>query len=593
MKKKILSAMLAAVLTVGSAALPAAAAEVGISAEPYFAAKLPTLINNVGLNDYQQWSSPITSYLTKLTDGYMRVQADDTRTSIFEEYGNENSYILIEYYDNNFKFTHSKKIKYELPIFGGFYETDDNFYILCGQVNQNDDDTAEVFRFIKYDKSWNRISSASIFGSDTSYPFRAGNARFVQSGNTIVIRTSRLRYISDDGFKHQSNITLMFNTDDMTFKVDTTDQSNDFFRFNGVSHSFNQFIKYDNGMFIEVDHGDGYPRAIVLRKTPENPPIYEEKMQEWYNYYDDLKENNDPRLEWSFDEEYNIYHVSNFSELFSDFWSDYYALGAVVYMLPFSGACGDNYTGATVGGFEFSDSSYIVAGTTVDQAKFSSAETRNVFVSVIDKDCTNDSKPTVRKITNYAEGQLSPSNPQLVKINDNKFVLMWTYKSSYADKNKVYLTELNGKGETVGKKYSFTGELSDCQPIVSDGKIMWYVCDRNKLSFYSVSTSDLSKNSVTEICTEKPAKVSDYGIEKLRSTSTVKFNWKPADRASSYVIKYSTDGRSWKTVTADTNTCSIKKLKAGTKYYIKIAAKNSVGTSDYCKTFTITTKKKK
>ena len=33
-----------------------------------------------------------------------------------------------------------------------------------------------------------------------------------------------------------------------------------------VSHSFNQFIQVDNGTLLGVDHGEGYPTALVLSK---------------------------------------------------------------------------------------------------------------------------------------------------------------------------------------------------------------------------------------------------------------------------------------------------------------------------------------
>ena len=51
-------------------------------------------------------------------------------------------------------------------------------------------------------------------------------------------------------------------------------------------------------------------------------------------------------------------------------------------MIEFTGNIGANYTGANIGGFEISDTSYIVAGNTVDQNDFSNSKTRNIFVSV-------------------------------------------------------------------------------------------------------------------------------------------------------------------------------------------------------------------
>lgn len=575
MKRKILSAVLGAVLTFGTLTASVSAEEIrSVSAEQYLAAKLPTLINNTGMNNYTnlyRWARPVSSYLTTADGGYMRVQSDSA-----------NSRVLVEYYSKDFTLKSSKTIKYELPIFGAFYETEDSYYILSGQKNPSESDAVEVFRVTKYDKSWKRISAASLYGERTTVPFDAGCARMAHCGSTLVIRTCHEMYTSADGKNHQANVTISVNTDTMTVTEANTEVEN--YGTGYCGHSFNQFIIYDGENFVGVDHGDAYPRSVVLNKWAANFDYEEYDRQ---NPTPWLSTPDDPYKRW----------IVNTDKSDPSGGRTSYTLGdprqlAEVSMLDISGSTGDNETGVTVGGFEVSDSSYIVAGTTINQNKFGSASTRNVFVSVIGKNCTSDSKPVITKITNYSEGQPSPSNPQLVKIGDDKFVLMWTYKPTSSDKNKVYYTELNGKGETVGKKYSFTGELSDCQPIVSDGKILWYVCDRNKIGFYSISTSDISKNSVSEIYTQKPAKVSDYGIEKLHSKSSIKFNWRAADRAAAYVIKYSTDGKSWKTASADSNTCTIKKLKPGTKYYIKIAAKNSAGTSDYCSVFTITTKKK-
>lgn len=87
---------------------------------------------------------------------------------------------------------------------------------------------------------------------------------------------------------------------------------------------------------------------------------------------------------------------------------------------------------------------------------------------------------------------------------------------------------------------------------------------------------------------EKPAKVA--GIKKARSRTYIKLSWKDSKGAESYVIKYSTDKKTWKTRTVKTNSVKLSKLKAGTKYYIKVAAKNSSGTSAYSKVFSVTTK---
>ena len=113
MKRKILSAVLGAVLTLGALTASVSAEETrSVSAEQYLAAKLPTLISNTGMNNYtnsNRWARPVTSYLTTADGGYMRVQSDSA-----------NSRVLVEYYTKDFTLKSSKTIKYELPVFGAY-----------------------------------------------------------------------------------------------------------------------------------------------------------------------------------------------------------------------------------------------------------------------------------------------------------------------------------------------------------------------------------------------------------------------------------------------------------------------------------------
>ena len=108
-----------------------------------------------------------------------------------------------------------------------------------------------------------------------------------------------------------------------------------------------------------------------------------------------------------------------------------------------------------------------------------------------------------------------------------------------------------------------------------------------------VNCKDINDNGTivgsTEPKTTKPAKVS--GIKKSRSKTYIKLSWNESKNAESYIIMYSTDKKVWKTKTVKASSVRLTKLKAGTKYYIKVAAKNSVGTSAYSKVFSVTTKK--
>lgn len=81
--------------------------------------------------------------------------------------------------------------------------------------------------------------------------------------------------------------------------------------------------------------------------------------------------------------------------------------------MAFEGKSGDNYTGATVGGFEISDTAYLTAGSVdIDStAKYSAGQ--DIFVGVVSK---STDAVKVNKITNYTAGQGTTDTPQFVKL---------------------------------------------------------------------------------------------------------------------------------------------------------------------------------
>ena len=125
------------------------------------------------------YGSPLKSYLTESPDGgLMRVQA-----------GTNIDGYLIEYYSMDYKLQSQMLVSTELPIFGQFYETDDNYFIISGQNNPDSSADVECYRITKYDKEWNRICSTGLYDCNTRYPFDAGSCRAVSYGDYLLIRT--------------------------------------------------------------------------------------------------------------------------------------------------------------------------------------------------------------------------------------------------------------------------------------------------------------------------------------------------------------------------------------------------------------------
>ena len=218
-----------------------------------------------------------------------------------------------------------------------------------------------------------------------------------------------------------------------------------------VSHSFNQFIKTDGNHIVALDHGDAHPRSAVLVK---------------YN--------------------------SDFTtgKFFPSYFEQVSNIDVVTY--PEYTAGHYNYTGAAIGGFDVSSSSYIVAQSTVDLDYINTSETRNVYVSAVSKDLSTNK---LNKITSYAEGTDSASAPQLVKINNNSFLLLW------ARDTKVSCVKLNADGTVNGSIHTFEGSLSDCQPVIKNGRAVWYVYDKNNVTFNSLNLSNLDDIKTIDVKT--------------------------------------------------------------------------------------------
>ena len=240
---------------------------------------------------------------------------------------------------------------------------------------------------------------------------------------------------------HQANVTFSVDTSNMSVIEGITGVVDGV---GYVSHSFNQFIQVDNGTLVGSDHGDAYPRALVVFKYPT-----------------DLSK-------------------GNFVPSYSNKCKKYT-------MLSIPGRAGVNYTGVSQGGFEYSDSSYLIAGNSDTNGKGSA---RNVFISSIPKD---GGTATVRYFSDYAGTEDSAATPQLVKTGSNSFVLLWT------SRGYVYYTAVDGSGQQVGSTHKMAGNLSDCVPTIADGKLIWYGWRNKNTVFYDISLSDLSVNHAVRI----------------------------------------------------------------------------------------------
>ncbi len=387
----------------------------------------PMVSNNKNAQNYRwsnnynwNWADTVKSYL------YENQAGGVTRVEYI------NGKIVAEDYNNSFKLCASRIIPMELPIWGGFYAGENYNFIIFGQENPSEDDNKEVVRVVKYSKDWKRLGEVGLCGANTIKPFSYGSLRCTEYGDYLYIRTCHEMYQSSDGLNHQANMTIAVRQSDMVI----TDSFYEV-EYNCVgyaSHSFNQFILVDqNRNLVTLDHCDAYPRGILLTR-PETAKAGDDELIGWFE---------DSQL------------------------------------VTFPGTIGDNYTGASVGGFAETENGYITA---FNYDGNSDGGSRAVYLGYTSKSAL-ESKVT--PITEY-NGMLTPV---LAPVGLDGGYLMWT-----DSKNKFYYAKYEDGG-TIGTVITANASLSDCQPILHNGEIVWYVTQKSVPTFYrlEVSSGNISK----------------------------------------------------------------------------------------------------
>lgn len=382
--------------------------------------------DNIGKQNYLCYADTVKSYLVSRENGtLMRVEALGER-------------VVIESYNSDFELTDSLSISYELPIFGGFYESVDSFFLAFGQENMRQDDAAETIRVVRYDKSWKRIGAASVCGTKTRKPFLFGCLRMAQYGDFLFVRTCHEMYRKSNGLLPQNSLMI-------TVRISTMEMADAFYDESApgyVSCSFNQYVDAQQDALISVDQGDAFPRSVVLFRCV---PDEKGSLNNW--------------------EQANV--------------------------LPIPGEAGVDDTLLCVGGLAVSESSYLVAGSSISWG--TGNDVRNIYVTVTPKCAFSEDTTKVNWITDYPVDDFSyvgkVSAPHLVAVDDG-FLILWTVNG------KLNYTILNQEGERTGNIMTANAALSDCKPIYAGGNVYWYCTDNSTLSFYCI---DMASPETVEV----------------------------------------------------------------------------------------------
>lgn len=290
-------------------------------------------------------------------------------------------------YNASFKLISKKNMKLPYNILGDIYVAPDNYiYIAVGQNNLKENDEQIVVKILKYDKSWKLKGTANINGGESNLfkgiysPFEAGQADMTLQGNTLILHMARKMYKGNDGLRHQSNITFFINKNTMQLDKGTYYKPY-------ASHSFNQFVRSANGYTYYVDHGDAYPRSVVMNAV--NPS----------------------------------------------------QAGREVDLFSIQGEIGDNYTGLTVNNFELSGNKGLIVGSSkpnnyeINGVKGNNSSMRSNICLITTN--SNGDRNSFRWITKYNPNTSTTvvSEPKMLKIDENHFVIL--YGEEYNGANRL------------------------------------------------------------------------------------------------------------------------------------------------------------
>ncbi|MGN0485035.1 MAG: hypothetical protein ACI4HI_15940 [Lachnospiraceae bacterium] len=444
--------------------------------------------DNRSNQNYTRWSSVQNSYLHQNTDGTLTRVEHTTAGVLIETYSEDGKTRLS-----------TKTIKKELNLFGGCFCGTENNYLVFGQENEKESDETEVIRVVKYTKNWERVDDCKIYGANTYLPFDAGSLRMIELEGNLYIYTCHEMYADKEepGTHHQAN--MLFTVDEKTMETKDSMYEVSNLVDGYVSHSFNQFIRTDGTSIYRVDHSE----ANTLSMYDEYLSVNGITLTKYH------KDSSSTNVRVHIPLKFDIHE--------------------------------GNYTGASIGGLELGENNCLIAYNK-DVSNF--CENRNVYVAITDQ-LLNQTK--IIQLTAYTQNDsITCYTPQLVKINENMFLVMW---EEYDEKTQEIITKLmtiDADGNTISKAVETDLKESDCQPIVcQDGTVKWYVTEKEGSMLYTVNPYHLERiqkqtQPITESCVKK---ISDfvYTGKQICPKPEVTVASKRLKQGADYTVQYGTN----------------------------------------------------
>ena len=449
--RKILSLFLSVILAlsvIAAAPLTASAQEAGLAQTALGIHPLPyhnlrdTLIK--------------TTYMAAVDSGYMRLF-----------YNASDEQIVIEYYSESFDILSRRTLELELPVWGGFYEGSDAYYLVEGQYNADCVDDTEVLRVIKYSKDWERLGSGSILAKDgweyeIRYPFNHGCVNMTEVEGQLYIVTAREGYVDPQyGQGHQGMMLIRVDEETMNSEIIYGD----------FWHSFSQYIDtVDNKLYV-LEESEGSQFTALTRF--------------------------DPKLDCG-----------------------YFGVHPTIPLLKYGGQRVSAWsvpTYASVDDIAVNADSILGVGISIDQTQYENYESDktpyNIYLTVTPVSDFTEEASSLIWLTEYEELR-DIRNIKLRRVGDDRFIVLWTESEHYsiydyqsvddnmpADKNdtlskySMHYVFIDSQGNRISDEYTAEATTSQCEPIVKGNKIVFYSSDGSCVDFYSVDsvTGELEK----------------------------------------------------------------------------------------------------
>lgn len=423
--------------------------------------------------------------LFKIDGGYERVEWEDNGAR---------SKLHIEDYSDSFKPLSAKTIGADqlCPTgcavsdlrFGAVYEGANWNFVCTGRNNESQSQTLVTLMVTRFDKDWNysgRCEMNDQCGVEIYNVFDFATCKMLELGDTLYLSTGREGFAVGD-YHHQGKVNVAINIPDMKY----IGSASDFW------HSFDQYLAVCNGKMYQMELSDG-TRAVITEQLNLD------------NY-----KGHDPESAWTD----NLAAGSDdyqYKKIFEFYTDDSHGSWSYEF-------------GGSTGGLAASDSGsrIICVGNSVDQNKMqelggdSEKLAANVWIRSVNVPMTKVTKTTVMKdygswgfrpreetstedvsnmqggnLTAYPDGgKLYAGVPQLAKINDDKFLVIWSENNSsdYGSGSKLRYVFVNAMCQPVSELYSMNGYINGVEP-VNDGKggVVWYATDNDIPTFYQIA----------------------------------------------------------------------------------------------------------